>query len=188
MRKRVSLVAVLAAGTFFVAACGSDNSNVSDTTMAPDTTEATATGDIIDVATGAGSFKTLAAALQAAGLVDTLKGAGPFTVFAPTDEAFAALPAGLVDKLLLPENVETLKRILLFHVVSGSKVTSDMVAAGDVEMASGDKATITVEGTNVSIAGVAVTSVDVQASNGVIHVLGGVMVPADIDINAFMAG
>ena len=144
--------------------------------------------DIVDTAVGAGQFKTLAAALKAAGLVDTLKGAGPFTVFAPTDAAFAALPAGLVDALLKPENVEILKQILLFHVISGSEVTSDMVAAGDVEMASGDTATIVVDGSTITIAGVPISSVDVQASNGVIHVIDAVMVPAGIDVTALLAG
>jgi uncharacterized surface protein with fasciclin (FAS1) repeats len=145
-------------------------------------------GDIVAVATAAGSFNTLAAALEAAGLVETLQGEGPFTVFAPTDEAFAALPEGLLDALLLPENVEILTAILLFHVISGSEVTSDMVAAGDVEMASGAMATIVVDGETITIAGAPITAVDVQASNGVIHVISSVMVPADVDVAALLAG
>lgn len=184
MLKRSSVIALLAAGSLFLAACGDDEANSNATTEAP--AEAAAEGDIIEVATAAGSFNTLAAALQAAGLVETLQGEGPFTVFAPTDEAFAALPAGLVDALLLPENVEILKQILLFHVISGSEVTSDMVAAGDVAMASGDTATIVVDGETITIAGAPIASVDVQASNGVIHVISAVMVPAGIDVAALL--
>ena len=191
MRKRTSLMALVAAGSLIFVACGDDT----DTAEAPDTTEAAtddgsaeAEDDIIAVATAAGSFGTLAAALEAAGLVETLQGEGPFTVFAPTDAAFAALPAGLVDALLKPENVEILKQILLFHVISGSEVTSDMVAAGDVEMASGDTATIVVDGSTITIAGAPISSVDVQASNGVIHVIDAVMVPAGIDVTALLAG
>ncbi len=86
-------------------------------------------GDIVSVASAAGSFSTLAAALEAAGLIETLQGEGPFTVFAPTDEAFAALPDGLLDALLLPENVEVLKSILLFHVISSVMVPSDVDVA-----------------------------------------------------------
>jgi len=190
MLKRSPVIALLAAGSLFLAACGDDEANSNATSEAPMTSEAeteTSTeGDIIEVATAAGSFNTLAAALEAAGLVETLQGEGPFTVFAPTDEAFAALPAGLVDALLLPENVEILKQILLFHVISGSEVTSDMVAAGDVAMASGDTATIVVDGETITIAGAPITSVDVQASNGVIHVISAVMVPAGIDVAALL--
>jgi uncharacterized surface protein with fasciclin (FAS1) repeats len=192
MRKYTSIIALLAAGSLVLAACGEDG-ETTDTTMATETTMAggettapAAEGDIIAVATAAGSFNTLAAALTAAGLVETLQGEGPFTVFAPTDAAFAALPEGLVDALLLPENLETLKSILLYHVIAGSEVTSDMVAAGDVEMASGAMATIAVDGSTITIAGSPISAVDVQASNGVIHVIDAVMVPADIDVTALL--
>lgn len=191
MRKHTPIVALLAAGSLLFAACGEDGDSA-DTTAAPATSAADTTapaaeeGDIIAVATAAGSFNTLAAALTAAGLVETLQGEGPFTVFAPTDEAFAALPAGLVDALLLPENIEILKDILLFHVISGSEVTSDMVAAGDVTMASGDAATIVVDGSTITIAGAPISAVDVPASNGVIHVIDAVMVPADVDVTALL--
>ncbi|MFM7871602.1 MAG: fasciclin domain-containing protein [Actinomycetota bacterium] len=191
MRKRTSLMALVAAGSLIFAACGEDT----DTAEAPVTTEAATDevsseteGYIIAFATTAGSFGTLAAALEAAGLVETLQGAGPFTVFAPNAAAFAALQAGLVAALLKPENVEILKQILLFHVISGSEVTSDMVAAGDVEMASGDTATIVVDGSTINIAGAPISSVDVQASNGVIHVIDAVMVPAGINVTALLAG
>lgn len=190
MRKRTPLIAAIAALSLVAASC-SDDAETADTTTtaAPATSAAPAdeAGDIVAVATAAGSFNTLAAALGAAGLVETLQGEGPFTVFAPTDAAFAALPAGLVDALLLPENVEILTDILLFHVIVGSEVTSDMVAAGDVEMASGDTATIAVDGANISIAGAPISAVDVAASNGVIHVIDAVMVPADVDVSALLA-
>lgn len=192
MRKRNAFMALMAAGSLVLAACGEDT----DTAANPDATEASATddgsmdaeGDIVAVATAAGSFNTLATALEAAGLVETLQGEGPFTVFAPTDDAFAALPAGLIDALLLPENVEVLKKILLFHVISGSEVTSDMVTAGDVEMANGAMATIVVDGSSITIAGAPISGVDVEASNGVIHVLDAVMVPSDVDVDALLAG
>lgn len=179
MRKRNPIIALLAAGSLFFAACGDDEANTVETTEAP-------AGDIVAVATAAGSFNTLAAALTAAGLVETLQGEGPFTVFAPTDEAFAALPEGLVEALLLPENVEILRDILLYHVVVGSKVTSDMVTAGDVAMANGDSATIVIDGATITIAGATISAVDVAASNGVIHVLNAVMVPAGIDVGALL--
>jgi uncharacterized surface protein with fasciclin (FAS1) repeats len=178
-----------------LAACGDDGATT-ETTAAPETTEAAAettaapaeAGDIVAVATEAGSFTTLAAALGAASLVETLQGEGPFTVFAPTDAAFAALPEGLVDALLLPENVDVLADILLFHVIVGSEVTSDLVAAGDVEMGNGDLATIVVDGSTITIADAPISAVDVDASNGVIHVIDAVMVPADVDVDALLAG
>jgi len=199
MNKRKTIISLLATASLVLAACGDDETTdttatteaaAETTEAAAETTEAAAAdeGDIIAVATAAGSFNTLAAALGAAGLVETLQGEGPFTVFAPTDEAFAALPEGLVDALLLPENVDVLTDILLYHVISGSEVTSAMVAPGDVEMASGDTATIVVDGGTITIAGAEIIAVDVQASNGVIHVLGAVMVPADIDVSALLAG
>ena len=190
MRKRNTVIALVASASLIFAACGGDDDAVDTTTTVTETTEAPAgePGDIVEVAVGAGSFTTLAAALGAAGLVETLQGEGPFTVFAPTDDAFAALPEGLLDALLLPENVEILTQILLFHVVSGAEVTSDLVTAGDVQMASGDTATIVIEGETITIAGAEIAAVDVAASNGVIHVISSVMVPAGIDVTALLAG
>ena len=196
MRLRHTVIVVVAVGSLVLGACSSDDDTASTettaaataTTAAPATTTTAAKpGDIVAVATSAGNFKTLAAALKAADLVSTLQGTGPFTVFAPTDAAFAALPAGLLDKLLLPQNKETLKRILLFHVISGSEVPSSKVAAGDVKMASGDSATIAVSGSTITIAGSKISAVDVDASNGVIHVLDAVMVPAGVDVAALLA-
>lgn len=194
MRTRNSVIALVASASLIFAACGGDDDAdttittvAPETTVAPDTTDAPAgPGDIVEVAVGAGSFTTLAAALGAAGLVETLQGDGPFTVFAPTDEAFAALPEGLVDALLLPENIEVLTQILLYHVIIGAEVTSDLVSAGDVEMGSGDIASIVIEGETITIADAEIAAVDVDASNGVIHVISSVMVPAGLDVAALL--
>lgn len=134
--------------------------------------------DIVDTAVGAGSFTTLVAAVQAAGLVDTLKGEGPFTVFAPTDEAFAALPAGTVEELLKPENRDTLVSILTYHVVPGKVMSSDIAGtSADVASVQGD--TIAVDATDgVTVDGANVVTADIETSNGVIHVIDAVIMPA----------
>ena len=139
-----------------------------------------AESDIVDTAVAAGSFKTLAAALTAAGLVDTLKGPGPFTVFAPTDEAFAKLPAGTLDSLLKPENKEKLKEILLIHVVPGSVYAADVVKLKEAKTAGGKTVSIsTTDGVKVGTAkGTSkVTATDIKAKNGVIHVIDAVILP-----------
>jgi transforming growth factor-beta-induced protein len=139
---------------------------------------AQATGkDIVDTAVGAGQFKTLAAALGAAGLVDALKGPGPFTVFAPTDAAFAKLPAGTLDTLLKPENKEKLKGILTFHVVSGKVMAKDVKDGMSAATLQGQKLNFKVAGGKVMVNGATVTSADVAASNGVIHVIDTVLLP-----------
>lgn len=125
-----------------------------------------------------GSFKTLAAALQAADLVGALKGEGPFTVFAPTDEAFAKLPAGTVEMLLLPENKNKLIDILTYHVVAGKVTSADVVGLQKATMLNGKDVKITVEGSKVMINQANVTAVDIEASNGVIHVIDEVIIPA----------
>ncbi|MCV2881895.1 fasciclin domain-containing protein [Actibacterium sp. XHP0104] len=135
-----------------------------------------ASKDIVDTAVEAGSFTTLVAAVQAAGLVDTLKGDGPFTVFAPTDDAFAALPDGTVDMLLKPENKDALVAVLTYHVVPGAVMSTDLsnnMMAGTVE---GSKVTIMTEG-GVTVDGANVTAADIKASNGVIHVIDAVILP-----------
>ncbi len=133
-----------------------------------------AKADIVDTAVSAGSFKTLAAALQAAGLVDTLKGTGPFTVFAPTDEAFAKLPAGTVEALL--KDIPKLKAILTYHVVAGSVEAKDVVKLSKATTVNGQDVTIgTVEG--VTINNAKVIKADIQAKNGVIHVIDTVLLP-----------
>ena len=135
------------------------------------------TRDVVDTAVAAGSFKTLAKALDAAGLVTTLKGAGPFTVFAPTDEAFAKLPAGTLETLLKPENREKLRRILTYHVVSGKVMASDAMKLQSAKAVSGDTITVKVQDGVVHVDNATVTSADVLASNGVIHVINSVILP-----------
>jgi uncharacterized surface protein with fasciclin (FAS1) repeats len=133
--------------------------------------------DIVDTAVGAGSFKTLVQALQAAGLVDTLKGKGPFTVFAPTDEAFAKLPAGTLEDLLKPENKAKLTRILTHHVVAGKVGAAAVTKMNRAKALSGDSLGISARNGTVMIDGARVVSADVEASNGVIHVIDAVLIP-----------
>ena len=134
--------------------------------------------DIVEIAAAADDFSTLVAAVKAAGLVDTLKGKGPFTVFAPTNAAFAALPAGTLDDLLKPENKAKLTAILTYHVV-GAKVMAADVKAGEVATVQGSKATIKVEDGTVTIDGAKVVKTDIVASNGVIHVIDKVILPKE---------
>lgn len=132
--------------------------------------------DIVDTAVDAGSFGTLVAAVSAAGLVDTLKGDGPFTVFAPTDDAFAALPEGTVDMLLMPENKDKLTAVLTYHVIAGKVMSGDLsngMMAGTVE---GSDVTIMTEG-GVMVDGANVVAADIEATNGVIHVIDAVILP-----------
>jgi uncharacterized surface protein with fasciclin (FAS1) repeats len=136
--------------------------------------------DIVDTAVGAGTFKTLAAALGAADLVGTLKGDGPFTVFAPSDEAFAKLPAGTVENLLKPENKEKLKEILLLHVVPGNVYAADVVKLTEAKTAGGKVVKVSADGgvkvgTTTGLANVVKT--DIKAKNGVIHVIDAVILP-----------
>lgn len=135
--------------------------------------------DIVDTAVAAGSFKTLAAALKAAGLVDTLKGKGPFTVFAPTDEAFSKLPAGTIESLLKPENKEKLKAILLYHVVSGDVTAGQVVKLSSTKTINGQDLKLTVNDGSVMVNDAKVEKADVLASNGVIHVIDTVLIPKD---------
>lgn len=132
--------------------------------------------DIVDTAVGAGSFTTLVAAVQATGLVETLKGEGPFTVFAPTYEAFAALPKGTVETLLLPENKDQLIAILTYHVVPGKVMSGDLSNNMMATTAQGGDVTIMTEG-GVTVNGTNVVTADIEASNGVIHVIDAVILP-----------
>ncbi len=139
-------------------------------------------GTIVDVAASNPDFETLVAAVTAAGLAETLSGEGPFTVFAPTDEAFEALPEGVLDALLLPENKDALTSILTYHVVSGEVMAAD-VTAGDVPTVEGSTIAITTDD-GVKVNEATVTATDVDASNGVIHVIDSVLVPPTVDVAA----
>ena len=135
--------------------------------------------DIVDTAVAAGDFKTLVAAVQAAGLVETLKGPGPFTVFAPTDAAFAKLPAGTVQSLLKPENKAKLVAVLTYHVVPGKVMASDVVKLTEAPTVQGAKATVKVENGVVMIDNAKVVKTDIVTSNGVIHVIDAVILPPE---------
>ncbi|MBM2575075.1 fasciclin domain-containing protein [Jannaschia sp. Os4] len=163
LTRRAALAAVAAAASVTLAA--------------PLPAKAQATGDIVDTAVAAGSFSTLVAAVQAAGLVETLKGPGPLTVFAPTDEAFAALPAGTVESLLLPENRDRLVSILTYHVAPDSYPAEALLGQrGRIPTAQGGR--LRIDGTDgVSVDGATVTAPDVFATNGVIHVIDAVLMP-----------
>jgi uncharacterized surface protein with fasciclin (FAS1) repeats len=134
--------------------------------------------DIVDTAASAGSFETLVTAVEAAGLVETLKGQGPFTVFAPTDEAFAKLPEGTVDDLLKPENKDQLVAILTYHVVPGKTMSSD-IAGKELEVATVEGSEVTIDATDgaVKVDDATVTQADIETDNGVIHVIDTVIAP-----------
>ena len=187
MRKTL---AIALAATALLVACGSDDDDTATTeapatseapsTEAPMGTEAPAAEDIVAIASANEDFSTLVAAVSAAGLVETLQGEGPFTVFAPTNAAFDALPAGLVDKLLMPENKDVLVKILTYHVVSGAIMAAD-VTAGDVASVEGGMIAVTTNDGGVQVNGASVVSPDILASNGVIHVIDAVILPPDVD-------
>lgn len=189
---RTRTTAVALAASLVLAACGSDTDEpeaTDDATIeapaeAPEE-EADAEGElgtVVDIAATTEGFATLVAAVQAAGLVETLSGDGPFTVFAPTDDAFAALPEGVLDALLLPENVDVLVKILTYHVVPGTVLAAD-VTDGDVATVEGQNVSLSVDG-GVTINGANVVLADVLASNGVIHVIDAVILPPDVDVSA----
>ena len=142
----------------------------------------TKAADIVDTAVSAGKFKTLATALGAADLVGALKGDGPFTVFAPTDEAFAKLPAGTVETLLKPENKSKLAGILTYHVVPGSVMAKQVVGLSGAKSLNGQQIDIKVDGSTVMVDGAKVVTTDIQCDNGVIHIIDSVILPADKNI------
>ena len=145
---------------------------------AGNTQKAASPADIVDTAVAAGDFNTLVAAVQAAGLVETLKGKGPFTVFAPTDAAFAALPPGTVETLLKPENKDQLAAILTYHVVPGKVMSSD-IAGKKLDAATVQGQTVAIDATSgVTVNDASVVAADVEASNGVIHVIDKVILPS----------
>ncbi|WP_407343239.1 fasciclin domain-containing protein [Pengzhenrongella phosphoraccumulans] len=191
MRRQISLVAVLALALATTAACSSTDTAETATTAATTvetpmetaSPDAMMAKDIVDTAVAAGDFTTLATALTAAGLVDTLKGEGPFTVFAPTDEAFAALPAGTLDTLLADPTGD-LTSILTYHVVPGKVMAADVLTLDgqEVKTVNGAPITVNVDGSTVSLTDakgntVNVTQTDIEASNGVIHVIDAVLMP-----------
>ncbi len=135
--------------------------------------------NIVDTAASAGSFKTLVAAIQAADLTETLKGKGPFTVFAPTDEAFNKLPPGTVENLLKPENKEKLRAILTYHVVPGKVMASQVTKLSSAKTVNGQDVKIAVQAGSVMVDKAKVTKTDIAASNGVIHVIDTVLLPTD---------
>mgnify|MGYP003572711237 FL=1 len=187
MKLKYAGIALASAGLLFAAGCSSDSTDETDTAAAtaeasPSAMESESSdaGTIVDVAVGNDDFSTLVAAVQAADLQDTLSADGPYTVFAPTNAAFEALPDGVLDKLLEPENKDTLKEILTYHVVSG-EVTSDMIEPGDVETVEGSTVTITTDGGEVMVNEAKVETADVDASNGVIHSIDAVLLPEDVD-------
>ena len=165
-------VATVLAAPVVAGTCSADKATAS--------AECTSTKSIVAVAGEAGQFKTLVAAVKAAGLVDTLSGAGPFTVFAPTDEAFAKLPAGTLDNLLKPENKDKLRRILTYHVVPGEVRAADVVKLQSAKAVSGDTITVKVREGKVHVDDANVTTTDIQASNGVIHVIDTVILPKGV--------
>ncbi len=138
---------------------------------------AAASNDIVDTAVGAGDFATLVAAVKAAGLVEVLKSEGPFTVFAPTDAAFAKLPEGTVESLLKPENKDKLVAILTYHVVPGKVMAADVVKLTEAKTVQGSSATVKVEDGTVMIDGAKVVKTDIVCGNGVIHVIDAVILP-----------
>jgi uncharacterized surface protein with fasciclin (FAS1) repeats len=133
--------------------------------------------DIVDVASKAGVFNTLIAAVKAAGLVEALKGQGPITVFAPTDDAFAKLPEGTIESLLKPENKDKLINILLYHVVSGEVMAETAITLDSAKTLQGSSFSINLDGKTLKIDGASVTQADIKASNGVIHVIDSVILP-----------
>jgi uncharacterized surface protein with fasciclin (FAS1) repeats len=190
---RTRTAAVALAAALVLAACSTDTDEpaapAEPAPVAPAEPEAPAEdavedelGTIVDVAIATDGFSTLVAAVVAADLVETLQGDGPFTVFAPTDDAFAALPEGLLEKLLLEENRDVLVSILTYHVVAGTVLAAD-VTDGDVATVEGSTVELATTG-GVTVNGANVVLADVLASNGVIHVIDAVILPPDVDVDA----
>jgi len=174
IRSRLLVASLLGLGAVAGLAYMTFSRAVADTTMG---NAAPQPKDIVDTAVGAGQFKTLATALTAAGLVDTLKGTGPFTVFAPTDAAFAKLRDGTVADLLKPENKAKLTAILTYHVVAGKDMAKDITGMNSVKTVNGKELSIKVVDGKVMVGDATVTTADIQASNGVIHVIDTVLLP-----------
>jgi len=181
---KFKLFAVAAVSAFALAACSpaetvtTEPAVVEEVVAEPVVEEVVAPTTIVDVAAGNPDFSTLVAAITAAGLGETLAGEGPFTVFAPTNAAFAALPAGTLDSLLLPENKDQLTAILTYHVVPGTVMAADLPAtATDVATVNGATVSVVAAPEGATINGAKITAADVAASNGVIHVIDTVLLP-----------
>ena len=183
MKRFTTALSLMLVALFVLAACAPaatpEPTAIPEPTTAPEpTAEPTpAPMDIVDTAIADGRFTTLVAAVQAAELVETLKGEGPFTVFAPTDEAFAALPEGTLDSLLLPENKQALTDILLYHVVAGKVMAADVAGLSSATTVLGEDVTVKVDMGNVYINEAKVILTDIETSNGVIHVIDAVILP-----------
>jgi len=171
------LASLLGLGTVAGIGCTDAKETAAGTASQVGDASANAPKDIVDTAVAAGQFKTLATALTAAGLVDTLKGPGPFTVFAPTDAAFAKLPEGTVASLLKPENKEKLTAILTYHVVAGKAMAKDVMGLSEVKTVNGKELPLKVVDGKVMVGDATVTKADIVASNGVIHVIDTVLMP-----------
>ncbi len=177
--KKFGFVSVLMAAVFILAACAPAMTPVPEPTKVPEPTAMPEPEmkDIVDTAVADGRFGTLVAAVQAAGLVDALKGEGPLTVFAPTDDAFAMLPAGTVETLLKPENLEQLKSILLYHVVGGKLMASDVTSMSAAESLEGSEIAFKVDMGNAYANDAKIIITDIETSNGIIHVIDSVLLP-----------
>jgi uncharacterized surface protein with fasciclin (FAS1) repeats len=186
LTRKVAALGLAATLTLVAAACSDDDEDTStDTTEAAAETDGAAEepGTIVDIAAGNPDFSTLVEAVTAADLAETLSGDGPFTVFAPTNDAFAALPEGTLDDLLLPENQETLAAVLTYHVVGAEVMSTDLTDGQEVETVQGEILTVGVSDAGVTLTDasggtVNVILADVDASNGVIHAIDGVLLPA----------
>ncbi len=173
----VALSLVLSAGLAGGPGCSGSSSTTASNHYSMTNASWSADKNIVETAVAAGSFKTLAAALESAGLLEALQGSGPFTVFAPTDEAFAKLPAGTVENLLKPENKAKLQAVLKYHVVPGKAEAKTVVTKGSWETLNGQQIAVVVKGDSVTIDGAKVTATDIIATNGVIHVIDSVILP-----------
>jgi uncharacterized surface protein with fasciclin (FAS1) repeats len=183
MKKNLlSFLTVLVLGSIMFVACNNAETKPTEPTAkedAPktDSIKPEAPKDVVDIAIGSADHTTLVAAVKAAGLVETLKGAGPFTIFAPTNAAFNALPAGTVDGLLKPEKKADLTKILTYHVVSGSVKAADLKDGQKIKTLQGEELTVSIKDGKVKINGANVTTADLAGSNGVIHVIDAVLMP-----------
>jgi uncharacterized surface protein with fasciclin (FAS1) repeats len=178
---RRAVVGLSLIGLVALAGCSSSSGSGAASSTTPSPTQSSAAADIVGVASATPDLSTLVTAVKAAGLVSTLQGTGPYTVFAPTNEAFAALPAGVVDSLLLSCNKDALTKVLTYHVVSG-KVMSTDIQPGKVATVEGQTVKLGTSG-GVTVNDANVVTADVPASNGVVHVIDKVLVPSDVDVS-----